>query len=292
MADLSDVTTYLESAAAIAVYPNGTSQPSIVSPMDVRIFEGWPLPDQLDRDMSGTMLSGNPPIVVPRPNGPAAEVSVFPMAGMNSTPYQILDETYVITPAVIGLVVTLVNNVITVTGTPTTGEYVTVVIDHTFAYSRSGANAAAIIAALAADIVANYTGVSSTSSTLTIPGTFTIVVRQGAVGVLGRVTHRQKQSIMITIWAPNHRARATLAAAIDNAIKQKITVKLPDTSMMVVCYNRTNTSDDRQTSTIYRRDLIYDAEYATVQQFPGYIITTVNTSVANYNNSAIVPAIT
>src|SRR6266576_4623553 len=100
MADLSDVTAYLASAAANAVYPNGTSQSSIAA-MDCRIFEGWPMPEQLDRDMLGQMLSGTPPEPIVRPGGTVANVSVFPMQGTGVTVYQILDETYVITPPAI-----------------------------------------------------------------------------------------------------------------------------------------------------------------------------------------------
>lgn len=291
MADISDIATYLKNTATTAVYPNGTSQPSVAA-MDVRIYEGWPMPDQLDLDLAGKILQGTPPVEVARPNGPASNVSIFPMAGNNASVYQIQDQTYVITPPVFGLtIVSTTNGVITVSGTPTVGEYITVVTDHTYAYSRSGASLTAILAALATDFSANYSGVVATATTLTIPGTFAMIVRQGAVATLGKVTHRQKQSIMVSVWAPNHNARTTLSAAIDNVIKQKITVAMPDTSIAVVCYNRTNVIDDRQMATIYRRDLIYDVEYATVFQFPGYVVTTVNTSIVNYNATAIAPAI-
>jgi hypothetical protein len=291
MADLSDITAYLETAVTAAVYPNGTSQPSVAN-MDVRIFEGWPLPDQLDRDMGGTMLTGTPPVVTTRPNGPLSNVSIYPMAGMNASVYQILDNTYIISMPVFGLAITLVGQVLTITGTPSVGEYVTIEADRTFVYSRTGASAAAIITALVADIAVNYPGVTSTSSTITMPNTFALLVRHGGVGVLGKVTHRQKQSIMVSVWAPNHRARTALASALDNALKQNIRITMPDTSQVVICYNRTNFSDEKQLATIYRRDLIYDAEYATVFQFPGYMITSVDTSIANYNNTAIQPAIT
>lgn len=292
MADLSDVTTYLQNAATLAVYPNGTSQPSVAA-MDVRIFEGWPMPDQLDLDMAGKVLSGTPPTPIARVGGPLSNVSIYPMMGMNASIYQIQDKTYVITPPVFGLTITsVVNGVITISGAPTVGEYITVITDHTYAHSRTGANLTAILAALAADFAAHYSGVVATATTLTIPNTFAIVVRQGAVATLGKVTHRQRQSVMISVWSPNHRVRTTLSAAIDNVLKQKNIVAMPDTSQALICYNRTNVSDDRQMATIYRRDLIYDVEYATVYQFPGYVVTTVNTSIANFDGTAIAPAIT
>lgn len=291
MADLSDITAYLSTLATTAVYPNGTSQPSVAA-MDVRIFEGWPNPDQLDRDMSGNTLTGTPPVVTPRANGPLSNVSIYPMQGLNTTPYQILDNTYVISQPVYGLGITVVGTVITLTGAPSVGEYVSIIADKSFVFSASGPSTAGLLAALLTQVQVNYPTASATGTTLTIPYSFALVVRHGGVGVLGKTTHRQRQSIMITVWAPNHRARTALASAIDNIFKQNVKITLSDTSQALICYNRTNVSDDKQLSTIYRRDLIYDAEYATVQQFPGYVVTSVNTSIANYNNTAIQPAVT
>lgn len=291
MADISDVTAFLANAAKNAVYPSGILSPSVAG-MDVRIFEGWPVADQLELDMAGKMLSGTPPVPIARPGGPLINVSVFPMLGNTATPYQILDSTWLISPPVYGLAISVVNGVITITGTPTAGEYLSIIADRTYAHSESGVSAAAIIASLAADFAANYSGVSSTASTLTIPYKFDLTVRQGAVGTLGKVIHRQKQSVMITTWAPTHAARTTIAKAIDVTLKIFGVITMPDTSQANLSYNRTNVMDDQQMRTVYRRDLIYDVEYATLETFPGYVITSVDTSVANYNNSAIVHGLT
>jgi hypothetical protein len=212
---------------------------------------------------------------------------------MNVTPYQIQDETYVISQPTYGLTVSGTDHIITVTGTPGTGEYVTLIINKQNVYSAVGATGAAIISALMSDILVQYPTATSTDTTITLPlTTFSLVVRQGGVGVMGKVTHRQRQSIMVTIWAPNNRARTILAAAIDNVLKQTNRITLPDTSQALICYNRTSINDDHQMTTIYRRDLIYDVEYATVEQFPGYVVTSIDTSIANYNNTAIQPAVT
>ena len=110
MADLSDVTAYLAAQAAAAVYPNGVLQPSIAplaagfsNPMDVRIFEGCPVSEQLDLDLAGKVLAGTPPTPRPRANGPCANVSIFPLPGGGSTTYQILDHTTVQRPVAYGL---------------------------------------------------------------------------------------------------------------------------------------------------------------------------------------------
>jgi len=291
MADLSDVTAYLANAASTAVYPNGTSQPSVAA-MDCRIYEGWPMPDQLDRDMLGQMLSGTPPMPVTRPGGAVANVSVFPMQGTGIGVYQQQDDTYVITPPTISSSFTLVGNLITVSGQIAVGEYLTLVIDNAAVCSQTGANTAAMLAALAAEAISKgYAGTVATATTLTVPFGHSLVVRQGGAAVLGKVTHRQRHSIMVTVWAPTEAVRSTIAAAVDNAIKNKIKVAMPDTSQALIIYNRTNVLDDRQSTAIYRRDLIYDAEYATVFEFPGFVITSVTTSIADPTNTAIATAL-
>jgi hypothetical protein len=301
MADLSDVTTYLAGVVANAVYPGGISQPSIApvypgqsNPMDVRVFEGWPDADMLDLDLSGSVLSGSPPVKGPRSNGPCVDVSIFPQSGTTSKTYQILDNTYVITPVSYGMSIALASNVVTITGQPNTGEYLTVVIDRQYIYSETGVSTSAILAALAADISVNYPGTTSTSSTLTISGTtHDIEVRQGGVATMGKVIHRQCHLVMITVWAPTEKARAQIAAAIDNLIKQNIRITLPDTSQAVVMYSRTSVSDEFQNVTVYRRDLFYEVDYATVQQFPGYVVTSFTNKIQGGNwGSPSSPAIT
>jgi hypothetical protein len=284
MADLSDVTAYLAQAAASAVYPNGTAQPSVAA-VDCRIYEGWPNPDQLDRDMAGQMLAGTPPKPVARPGGVVANVSVFPLHGTGVAVYQILDETYTITPPAYGLAFSLAGNVVTITGQPLAGEYLTVVADNAHVYSASGATTQALLAALAAQAQGDYPSATSDATTLTIPAQAYLVVRQGATAVLGKVTHRQKHAVMVTVWAPTHSVRSALAAAIDNALKQTTKVAMPDTSQALVIYSRTNVLDEQQSQTIYRRDLVYDVEYATVEQFTGYVITATETSILDQTNA-------
>jgi hypothetical protein len=300
LADLSDVTAYLAQQAYAAVYPNGSSQPSVAG-MDCLVFEGWPVADQLDLDVNGKMKDASG-LVIPRPGGPRANVSIFPMMGTGVQVYQILDETYTIAPPAITLTVSISGppvtvsgggTIITLGGQPAVGEYLTLVCDDQHIFSSGGATTAALISALAAQASAIYPGTSSTATTLTVPVNAYLTVRQGGTAVMGKVTHRQRHCIMVTVWAPNRVARNQFAAAIDGLIKQNNRVSLPDTSQALVIYSRTNTIDDQQAETIYRRDLIYDVDYATVEQFPGYVITSTTTSIVNaYSTSTIATAIT
>src|SRR6516225_8573850 len=99
--------------------------------MDVRIYEGWPIPAQLDLDMAGQVLSGTPPVPTARPGGKVANVSVYPMPGATANVFQILDDTYTIVNPNYGLAApTVSGNVITVSGTPVAGEYLTVILNN------------------------------------------------------------------------------------------------------------------------------------------------------------------
>ena len=265
MADLSDVEAALVNIIGATIYPNGISQPSsLPGATSVRIDRGWPLPATLDADIAAGI----------------AEVTVFPMPGTGTKTYQIQDQTYVVTPVSYGMSVSVNGNTITVSGQPNTGEYLTLICDGSFVYSLTGATTVALLAALATAAQANYPSASSNSTTLTVPTGHSLVVRKGGVATLGKVIHRQIQSIMVTVWAPTDAVRSAAASVIDIAIKENLKITMPDTSQAIVRYSRTNVTDDKQKAAIYRRDLIYDVEYATLQQFPGYVVTTVNTTVA------------
>ena len=300
MADISDVTAYLASQAALAVYPTGSSNPSIApvmpgfsAPMDVRIFEGWPMPDQIDMDVAGEIMNtATPPVRIPRANGPAANVSIYPLQGVNTTPFQVQNNTYVITPPSYGMTLTsIVGSVITIAGQPNAAEYLTIVADRQFVYSSGGANTTAILAALATAAQVNYPTATSTATTLTIPYGYQIEVRIGGQATLGIATHRQCKSVMVTTWAPTHGARNTIAAAIDNFLKRTLTAAMPDTSIAKIIYSHDSQTDEMETMTIYRRDLFYDVEYATVWEFPGYVVTApvVNLAAGNWGIPAFTP---
>ena len=285
MADLTDVTALLANLAEQAIYPNGTGQPSVAN-MDVRVYEGWPISAQLDLDMAGQILTGTPPMPHPRPGGKVANVSVYPMPGATANVFQILDDTYTIVNPNYGLAAPIVNgNEITVTGAPVPGEYLTIILDNLNVASSSQPTLVGILNDLVAQVKTlgyNDTTTDGVSS-ITINGWAYMTVRQGSVGTLAKVTHRQRQGVMVTVWAPDHVTRTTLAAAIDVLVKQNLVNSLPDTSQCVLTYDRTNLSDEMQAQTIYRRDLVYEAEYATLQQFPGYVITSAQFQIQGGN---------
>ena len=96
---------------------------------------------------------------------------------------------------------------------------------------------------------------------------------------MGQAIHRQRQSIMITIWAPDPARRTSIASLIDVEMKKNYRFTLPDTSQATMTYEKTNQIDDHQTVSVYRRDLIYAVEYATIETFTAYEVTAVLSTI-------------
>ena len=290
-----------------AIWPGGgrrlserASQPSVAA-MDVRITR-LADPDQ-PIAICWPKLRARP-IPVTRPGGPRQH-PVYPMPGTGIAVFQQEDNTYVITPPTITMGFTLVGNVITVSGQPSPGEYLTLVVDDAHVYSQTGASTSVLLNNLltltapvydhngiligtAGPLSTDYPGAVATATTLTVPFGHSLVVRQGGKATLGKVTHRQRNSIMVTVWSPTQAVRSTLAAAVDNAIKLNIKVAMPDTSQALVIYIRTNVLDDRQSTAIYRR---LDHEPVRYRfRILCCVVTSVTTSIANPSNTAIATA--
>ena len=121
---------------------------------------------------------------------------------------------------------------VTVTGTPNAGEYLTAIINRNAVLSSGQSTLPAVLSDLVSQAAhAGYTVTTDGVSTLTFPPlTYQLDVRRGGMGTLGKVTHRQRQAVMIATWAPNHVSRTAIAAAIDVLVKQNIIVPMPDTS--------------------------------------------------------------
>jgi hypothetical protein len=263
MADLGDVTALLASMANSACYPNGAASPTVTGgTKDIKVNEGWPIPEYLDPMIAAGQTA----------------VTVFPMRLSAPAVFQVLNETYVLTPAVHGLSATISGGAVTVTGTPGAAEYLTITADGQNSYSRVGASVAAILAAIATDAAANYSGVTVVGGNITFPTT-RLSVQIGASATLGLVTHRQRQPVMVTVWAPTPTLRNTVAAAIDVALKAVNHLTFPDTSQGLLTASHSEQRDERQVASIYRRDLVFNVDYATLQTFQGWEVTSVNPTV-------------
>ena len=265
MADISDVTALLAQTVLDACYPSGTQQASVTN-ADVFISEGFPLEGQLDPSIKA---------------GKAA-VTIYAAVGGAQNADQYLRRQEVISPAVLGLTLMVQDNVITFAGAPVPGEFVTVLLNNGAVLLNSAQiTVLAILADLASQAVTAFPSLSHDGTTITFPGAYGVVARNGAKGLVGEILHREKSVVTVTIWAPNPADRTALANAIDITIKRGWRVTFPDTSQGFVRYSTTRISDERQNVSIYRRDLVYEVEYSTMDIYEAVTVLGVSTTTIN-----------
>lgn len=103
----------------------------------------------------------------------------------------------------------------------------------------------------------------------------------GTTGSYARETRRQTRQFQITIWAARFDLRDPIASAIDAGLSALSRMTLADTSVALISYANSLQNDDMQKAAIYRRDLFYALNYATLQIITGataIIKTTINTT--------------
>jgi hypothetical protein len=277
MADLSDVETAIVTLVSSLVYPNGSGQPSAVlndlnAPLPVKIFRGWPVPATLDSDLSaGT-----------------ANISIYPRGtGRNTTRYTPDFETITIPAATVNALAA--GNQITITGggSSAVAQYVSVNIGGKVGVSYAvvqSDTAASIATALAALITPTFTATAN-GAVVTVSSGVTLSVNVGVqVGQLEEVG-RETEQIQITLWCPTPLTRDNLAKAVQPTLRNTMFLTMPDTSAARFRYCNTHVSDEKQTTQLYRRDLIYDVEFATTVADTADQVTLVQ--VNNGSNTSI-----
>lgn len=264
MADISDVEKTIGQLVEDALYPNGTSAPSVAN-VDCRVVRGWPVAADLDAQMAAGKIM----------------VSVFPMAMERNTTRFFLEDHTVSIPAPT-ITATISGQTITFGGTVGATENVGVTLgawapgNQTFVYQTiQGDTLTNIAAQIAALMVAAGIAATSSGPVLTLPAT---VIASAIVGVFGttwKEFKRQERAIMVTLWCPTPDLRDLASSVVDLALVQQEHLLLPDGSGARMVYQRTNVSDARENTAIYRRDLVYMVEYGTnvITTYPQIIST-------------------
>jgi hypothetical protein len=254
MADLSDVSATLVQLVASIVYPQGVNAPSIAG-VPVKVFEGWPLPAQLDADLAAG----------------ACQVSVYPQPGGETLTTRYLNDgesVLSINTATLSLIVG--GQTVTLTGTAPTPENPQVLMvvvngqayDHAVSVSETLPQA---MAALGAKVAADVPGTVVAGPVMTLPdGARLTAARVAVTGTYSEDVRRQSRSFQITIWAPDPAKRTALAKPIDIALAKAKFLQLPDQKARML-YKSTGVMDNAQKDGLYRRDLIYSVEYATTE---------------------------
>ena len=118
------------------------------------------------------------------------------------------------------------------------------------------------------------------------------VTNNGTTGTAVRELRRQTRTFQITVWASCFDKRDPLAAAIDAGLAAVSRLAMPDGSQAIVSYVNSRQVDDQQKAGVYRRDLFYAANYATIQTETDYAVTRTTTNVTALINAVTIGTIT
>ncbi len=277
MADLTDVGNALVALIAQTLYPNGAGQ-ACVGGIGVRVFQGWPNPQQLDADLKAGI----------------AHVSVFPRPEERNTTRYPKDwqQRSVNMPT---LTLAIAGQTITIAGTvPPAGNphNVTVLANkQPYVYAVQQADSLTGIAtALAALIAVGIPGTTSAGPVITLPTSGRIgSVRVGVTGTNIREIRRQERQFQITAWADTPAHRDAIIQPIDVALAATQFLTLVDTTAGRLVYKGSMVSDKDQKGKLYRRDLFYTVEYATTQIETDTQITQEQFNVSNQPDGATAP---
>jgi hypothetical protein len=253
MGSMSMVEDALTDLIAAQLYPNG-SPPSVLG-YKVKIYAGWPDPQQLDTDMVETSGAPTAAHVSVYPQGMARNVTRFPNEAVESA---IPAATYTLAQA--GQDVTV--------GGAAPSPYVA----HNLAIflagkpyvvtATAGQTPAQVATALAAVIAVDWPTVSRTGAVLHIPGAALIgALRVGTTGSTVREVRRQEQDVQIAAWSSNPASRAAVSDAYDAMLSNTPRLTLADGSIAKLTFKTQREDDFTQRQRIYRRLLVFTVEF-------------------------------
>lgn len=258
MATISDVQDALADLIVASLYP--TSPSASVLGYPVKVYAGWPSPQQLDIDLADSPPKSGKPT--------AAHVSIYPLpAERNTTRYPGTREETPAPAATYALAAA--GQVITLSGNPPATfapQNLAVYLNGNpyLVQTVAGQSAAAVAAALLAVIQADFPAASLAGAAITIPGGVRIGdLRIGTVGSTTREVRRQEKQFQIAVWTSNPASRAAIADTFDPVLADTPRLVLADGSLARLIYHGAREDDFPQKQRIYRRSLIFTAEYAT-----------------------------
>lgn len=257
MATLTQVLDALASFVEGLIYPSGAGQPSVAA-CPVKIYPGWPNPQQLDQDMIEPAQDGQPAF---------AHVAIWPSAiGRDTSRHPVQREELAAPAATYTL--TAAGQTVTVGGAaPSTYVRQNLAV---FVNGRpyvvgaaAGETPAQLAAALQALIVADVPGASVLGAALTLPAGARIgALRVGSTGSVIREVGREEKQFWLMVYSSSPQSRAAVADAFDAPLRDVRRLALADGTSAQVAYAGQRDDDMTQKQRVYRRTLLFNLEFA------------------------------
>lgn len=247
MADVSQVLTTFTGLVETAIYPNGTSQPSVAG-VDVQILAGYPIRSKLDQQITAGK----------------AMVSVFGSGRERPvTKFERVFKTTNIATATI--IATVNNNTVTITGTVTVPQSVMIIVNRIgYSYQVLVNDTLNSIASALANLIPNAVALNNV---ITIGNVYDLIARIATQATLVQELSRVDQVFEITCFAPTVAIRTALGSAIRQYIDTQYLVPMVDGVYAFITYYGTMSDDDMESkSNILIRRIDYLIQYATTLQ--------------------------
>lgn len=253
MADSSDVENALVALVANAVYPNGTASDSAMigpaGPVACRIYRGMPNAPALDSDL----LHGAVHVTVFTDATPVRNTTRFP---------RIWQE---VAPAPATLNVSVAGITASFSGTCAAGQLAGIAVDGaTFPYAVQARDTPPTVASnLAALLREAGWMVDYAGSSVSVPAARLFGARAVSGGLALQEIRRQEQRFRISLWSGDPATRDAGSRLIDAALAVPDFIALADGSSAWIRFAGVEVTDKSEDAALYRRDLIYTAEYPT-----------------------------
>lgn len=245
MSGLFQILNTLAEQVSTACYPTGTGNASVTG-KQITINAGYPIRTQLDKDLQ----SGFSHVYV-YPDPKQRDVTKFERV------YQTLS---IADPTVFTEVV---DNTVTITGTPSINQAVMVINNKTgYAYSILLGDTLNDIATQLASLIP---GATSIGPVITISGSYKLDARVSTQGSAAQEISRTDGVFNIYIDSPNPQDRATILDAVDKFLKINFRIVGPDNFYILFFYHDIRVTDHLEKEGIYQANLMYTIQYPTTQ---------------------------
>jgi hypothetical protein len=188
-------------------------------------------------------------------------VSSVPGTARNTTRWGVQTWVAATSP---GVSVSVSGNSAVFAGVPNPGDLAGLLVaGAAHVYQAQLGDSAGLVAAALADQVRQKQTCWLSGGRVTVPGVSSIVARTVALQPSTAEWARQEQGFRVSVWAPTPALRDVACSALGSLFATIAFLRLADGTGGRLRYRSTASFDDGQDAGVYRRDLIYDVEYAT-----------------------------
>lgn len=262
MTDQSIILDDLRGLVISAVYPNGTSQPSVAG-VDIVVQSGWPIPDALNN----ILINGT------------AIIAIYPTKVTRANPVFLRQwKTKSVNAAT--LTVTIVSNTITIGGTVSVPQHVMAIVNNVaYSYEVQSTDTLTTIATGLAALIPNAT---SLGAVVTITDIYSIDAKIIVQSIISQEVNRTNQFFWLMIFADDHVIRDLIGAALSTYFSNLISFDTHDGYTCMSWMVRDDINDDLQAERLYKRTLQLKIQYPIAieqtSQTIGYIKDTIETT--------------